>query len=103
MSICAAIASNIFAILLGLALPWAIQFALNWHQTGVYSRSAILLESSALPYIAIVLLGTIFALYFTFTICEWRLSKRFAIICFSIHVLFIVSCCCMEVLPKYTS
>lgn len=97
MGICAGIASNIFAILLGLGLPWGIQFGLNWANTAHYASSVIRLQSSALPFTSIILLATIVALYFTFRICNWTISKRFSLICVLIHIVFIVSSTALEV------
>jgi len=98
MGICAAIASNIFAILLGLGLPWFIRVVLNWCQTGIYASSAVILESNALPFTSVILLGTLFFLYFTFRICKWKISIRFALICAMIHIAFIASNITLELL-----
>ena len=98
MGICAAIASNIFAILLGLGLPWTIRIVLNWIQQGNYASSFVILESEALPFTSVILLGTVFVLYFTFRLCRWKVSKKFALICMIIHVIFIGSNVTLELL-----
>ena len=98
MGICAAIASNIFAILLGLGLPWAIRIVLNWIHTGSYRASFVILESEALPFTSVILLATVFVLYFTFRLCRWKISTRFALICMIIHVVFIASNITLELL-----
>lgn len=103
MGICAAIASNIFAILLGLGLPWTIRILLNWAEGSPFAGSYVVLESNALPYTSIILLATIFALYFVFRFCDWAISTRFALICMAIHVLFIVSNIVLEVVISANS
>ncbi|KAH9405524.1 hypothetical protein TYRP_001378 [Tyrophagus putrescentiae] len=103
MGISAAIASNIFAILLGLGLPWTIRILLNWAEGSPFAASYIILESDALPYTSIILLGTIFALYFVFRFCDWAISTRFALICMSIHVLFIASNIVLEIVISANS
>lgn len=97
MGICAGIASNIFAILLGLGLPWGIQCLLIWIKSGTYATSMVMLHSSALPYTSIILLATIVALYFTFRISKWEISKRFSLICVLIHVVFVISSTYLEI------
>lgn len=103
MGISAAIASNIFAILLGLGLPWTIRILLNWAEGSPFAASYVVLESNTLPYTSIILLGTIFALYFVFRFCDWAISTRFALICMAIHVLFIVSNIVLEILISANS
>jgi len=98
MGICAAIASNIFAILLGLGLPWLIRVVLNWCESGHYASASVILESDALPFTSIILLATVFVLYFTFRICNWIISMRFALICVIIHAIFIASNVTLELL-----
>lgn len=91
MGICAAIASNIFAILLGLGLPWGIQFVRNWVNSGSYAMAGVPLESGALTYTLLVLLAAIMVLYITFRMCQWKVSKKFALICVLVHILFVCS------------
>ncbi|KAI7686366.1 Sodium/potassium/calcium exchanger 2 [Sarcoptes scabiei] len=89
MGICAAIASNIFAILLGLGMPWVIQFLINWTRNNSYQESAIHLKSNALPYTSMLLLAMVIFLYLIFRCCEWKLSRRFSLICVIVHLIFI--------------
>lgn len=97
MAICAAISSNIFAILLGLGLPWTIRILMNWFEAGrSYAASSIILESDALPYTSIILLATVFILYCTFRMCKWKINAKFALICMVLHVLFITSNIALE-------
>jgi len=98
MGICAAIASNIFAIVVGLGLPWLLQCLINLCNTGDYGSANIPIESDALPYTSILLLITIFALLLTFKICKWELFKKFSIICLVIHVVFMGASIALEFL-----
>ncbi|KAJ6222262.1 hypothetical protein RDWZM_000807 [Blomia tropicalis] len=96
MGICSAIASNIFAILLGLGLPWTIRIILNWVKSGSYQLSRVVIESDALPYTSLTLLATVFLLYITFRMCRWKIAFRFALICILIHCLFTASNVALE-------
>lgn len=98
MGICAAIASNIFAIVVGLGVPWLLKCIINWCQTGNYENAFISIESDALPYTSILLLLTIFALLFTLRHCKWELFKKFSIICLAIHIVFMGASVTLELL-----
>ncbi|CAG2174306.1 unnamed protein product [Oppiella nova] len=55
MGMCAAIASNIFAIVVGLGLPWLLQCLIQLARTnGDYKQAFIPIESDALPYTSII-------------------------------------------------
>ncbi|CAG2116454.1 unnamed protein product [Medioppia subpectinata] len=89
MGMCAAIASNIFAIVVGLGLPWLLKCLIQLYQTnGDYSMAFIPIESDALPYTSIVLLITIFALLLSLKLCDWRLYTTLSLICALIHLIF---------------
>ena len=88
MSICAAIASNVFAILLGLGLPWTTQIAINM-SSGDGAPTSINIEGDTLPISCILLLLTAFLFYFALRICDWKISYRFSTLCGAIFFLFI--------------
>jgi Ca2+/Na+ antiporter len=96
MGICAAIASNIFAIVVGLGLPWFLQCLINWGKTGNYQNASVSIKSDALPYTSALLLITIFALLFTFRACKWKIYKKFSLVCVIIHIIFMAASISLE-------
>ena len=90
MGLCAAIAANIFAIVLGLGLPWFLKcLILLVESGGDYKQSFITIDSDALPYTSIVLLIMIFAFLLTLKLCSWKLFTKFSLICVLIHLIFL--------------
>ena len=90
MGVCAAIASNIFAIVVGLGLPWLLKCLIQLVKSGGdYGQAFIPIESDALPYTSIVLLIIIFAFLLTLKLCSWQLFTKFSLICALIHLIFL--------------
>jgi len=85
VGISSAISANIFAILVGLGLPWLIKCSLNGYSTSIPS---FVIHSESLPLTSCLLLVTIFALIFALKISEWQLFNKLAYLCGSIHVVF---------------
>lgn len=100
MSLCASLAANVFAILLGLGLPWTTQIAINM-SLGM-DRDNVLpyipVESGTLPISCLLLLGTVVLFYFVMRASDWRFSYGFAVCCSVMFVAFITANVGMEVL-----
>ncbi|XP_054156543.1 sodium/potassium/calcium exchanger 1-like [Oppia nitens] len=87
MGISSAISANIFAILLGLGLPWFIKCTIN----GFYTTSPSFgLYSNSLPFTSCLLLLTVFALILSLKMSDWQLFHKLSYLCGSIHALFLV-------------
>lgn len=97
MGICAAIASNRFATLIGLGLPWFIKIIVNWVKTGHYSESYVAIGSTALPFNFMILLVVVCLLYLTFQFCSWQLSMKFSCICLFLYITFISVAITLEI------
>lgn len=89
MAICGAIASNRFAILMGLGFPWALKCLVNWVVNKSYFWNHIPLASTSLPNTSLVLLVAIVLLFINFRLNNWVLNRKFAVICVVIHLLFV--------------
>lgn len=91
MAICGAIASNRFAILIGLGFPWAMKCFVNWITSQSFSLNSISLSSNSLPYTSLVLLTAIVLLFINFKLNNWTLNRKFAISCLVIHSIFVTT------------
>ena len=89
MAICGAIASNRFAILIGLGFPWALKCVVNWVTNKSYFWNYIPLTSTSLPNTSLVLLVAIVLLFINFRLNNWVLNRKFAFVCVSIHLVFV--------------
>ena len=89
MAICGAIASNRFAILIGLGFPWALKCVVNWVTNKSYFWNYVPLTSTSLPNTSLVLLVAIVLLFINFRLNNWVLNRKFAFICVSIHLVFV--------------
>ncbi|XP_054156542.1 sodium/potassium/calcium exchanger 3-like [Oppia nitens] len=97
MGMCATIAANIYAIVVGLGLPWLLKCLVQLvNSSGDYSQAFITIESNALPYTSIVLLVIIFAFMLTLKLCKWKLYTRFSLFCAIIHIMFLSASISLE-------
>jgi len=91
MAICGAIASNRFAILIGLGFPWTIKCIVNWIENNSFMLNSISISSNSLPYTSLVLLTAIVLLFVNFRFNSWTLNCKFAITCIVIHAVFVAT------------
>ena len=97
MSICGAIASNRFAILIGLGFPWFIKCTLNWITAKSFQMNFVTIQSSALPFSSLILLIAIVFLFYNFYFHSWKLTISFAITCMIIYFSFISIAIVLEI------
>ncbi|XP_054159483.1 sodium/potassium/calcium exchanger 4-like isoform X2 [Oppia nitens] len=89
MAICGAIASNRFAILMGLGFPWALKCMTNWAVNKSFFWNYIPINSTSLPYTSLVLLVAIVLLFINLRLNNWVMNRKFAFICVFIHLTFV--------------
>lgn len=87
MGICSAITANVYAILVGLGLPWVIKCILNAILIG---DASFVMQTDSFLITSIVLLMANFALMMALRITCWQLYDKLAIICILIHATFII-------------
>uniref|UniRef100_A0A131YKA2 K+ dependent ca2+/na+ exchanger nckx1 n=1 Tax=Rhipicephalus appendiculatus TaxID=34631 RepID=A0A131YKA2_RHIAP len=83
------IGSNIFDILFCLGLPWLVKTLCN---TGGRLR----INSGALTYTTLTLLGTTVLMLVTLCAARWRLNWRVGLVCLGLYVVFLTLACCYE-------
>uniref|UniRef100_L7LW67 Putative k+-dependent ca2+/na+ exchanger nckx1 n=1 Tax=Rhipicephalus pulchellus TaxID=72859 RepID=L7LW67_RHIPC len=83
------IGSNIFDILFCLGLPWLVKTLCN---TGGRLR----INSGALTYTTLTLLGTTVLMLVTLCTARWRLNWRVGLVCLGLYVAFLTLACCYE-------
>ena len=89
VGICAAIASNIYVILIGLGIPWFIQSIINWvnsheiHEAHVTISTTLLSTSSYMMLIVICLFIIILKAF------SWQINYKLSCICLSLYVTFL--------------
>uniref|UniRef100_A0A224Z1A5 K+ dependent ca2+/na+ exchanger nckx1 n=1 Tax=Rhipicephalus zambeziensis TaxID=60191 RepID=A0A224Z1A5_9ACAR len=83
------IGSNIFDILFCLGLPWLVKTLCN---TGGRLR----INSGALTYTTLTLLGTTVLMLVTLCAARWRLNWRVGLVCLGLYVAFLTLACCYE-------
>jgi Ca2+/Na+ antiporter len=89
MAICGAIASNRFAILVGLGFPWIIKCIFNWIKNQSFFLNSVVISGNSLPYTSLVLLTAIVLLFINFKFNDWTLNRKFAICCLLIYSIFV--------------
>ncbi|XP_077514383.1 sodium/potassium/calcium exchanger 5-like isoform X1 [Amblyomma americanum] len=83
------IGSNIFDILFCLGLPWLIKTLSN-------SGGQLHINSGALTYTTLTLLGTTVLMLVTLCAARWRLNWRVGLVCLALYVAFLTLACCYE-------
>lgn len=83
------IGSNIFDILFCLGLPWLVKTLCN---TG----GRLHINSGALTYTTLTLLGTTVLMLATLCAARWRLNWRVGLVCLVLYVAFLTLACCYE-------
>uniref|UniRef100_A0A023G881 Putative integral to membrane n=1 Tax=Amblyomma triste TaxID=251400 RepID=A0A023G881_AMBTT len=83
------IGSNIFDILFCLGLPWLIKTLSN-------SGGQLHINSGALTYTTLTLLGTTVLMLVTLCVAKWRLNWRVGLVCLALYVAFLTLACCYE-------
>uniref|UniRef100_A0A8D0H2H6 Solute carrier family 24 member 3 n=1 Tax=Sphenodon punctatus TaxID=8508 RepID=A0A8D0H2H6_SPHPU len=91
MAVSNSIGSNVFDILIGLGLPWALQtLAVNY---GSYIR----LNSRGLIYSVGLLLASVFVTVFGVHMNKWKLDKKLGIVCLFLYGIFL----CFSILTEF--
>ncbi|GFS98775.1 hypothetical protein TNCV_753861 [Trichonephila clavipes] len=83
MALCNLLGSNIFDILFCLGVPWLAKTLMNTE-----TRSLVI-NSSALTYTTLILLGVVFLFYMTLIVCKWKLNWRYGIVAFILYAGFL--------------
>jgi len=83
MAVSNAIGSNVFDILLGLGLPWALSGLIWPDQTGVK------VDAEQLLPLSMILVGTLAAVYGVTACSGFKLTKTVGLIFFSFYFLFV--------------
>ena len=81
MAVSNAIGSNVFDILLGLGLPWALGALINGEPVNV--------DSNNLLPLTLILFGTLIAVYLTAAFSGFKLTKCVGFIFFAMYFLFV--------------
>ncbi|KAM6083684.1 sodium/potassium/calcium exchanger 3 isoform 1-T1 [Theristicus caerulescens] len=91
MAVSNSIGSNVFDILIGLGLPWALQtLAVNY---GSYIR----LNSRGLIYSVGLLLASVFVTVFGVHMNKWKLDKKLGCVCLSLYGIFL----CFSIMTEF--
>uniref|UniRef100_A0A8C3QT97 Solute carrier family 24 member 3 n=1 Tax=Cyanoderma ruficeps TaxID=181631 RepID=A0A8C3QT97_9PASS len=91
MAVSNSIGSNVFDILIGLGLPWALQtLAVNY---GSYIR----LNSRGLIYSVGLLLASVFVTVFGVHMNKWKLDKKLGGVCLSLYGIFL----CFSIMTEF--
>ncbi|NXH95730.1 NCKX3 protein, partial [Pachycephala philippinensis] len=91
MAVSNSIGSNVFDILIGLGLPWALQtLAVNY---GSYIR----LNSRGLIYSVGLLLASVFVTVFGVHLNKWKLDKKLGCVCLSLYGIFL----CFSIMTEF--
>uniref|UniRef100_A0A3B3B7C9 Solute carrier family 24 member 3 n=1 Tax=Oryzias melastigma TaxID=30732 RepID=A0A3B3B7C9_ORYME len=90
MAVSNSIGSNVFDILVGLGLPWALKtLAINY-------GSDIKLNSKGLIFSVGLLLGSVFLTVLGVHLNKWTLDKRLGISCLLLYLVFLCFSCLIE-------
>nr|XP_021399013.1 sodium/potassium/calcium exchanger 3 [Lonchura striata domestica] len=91
MAVSNSIGSNVFDILIGLGLPWALQnLAVNY---GSYIR----LNSRGLIYSVGLLLASVFVTVFGVHMNKWKLDKKLGCVCLFLYGIFL----CFSIMTEF--
>ncbi|XP_029525307.1 sodium/potassium/calcium exchanger 3 isoform X1 [Oncorhynchus nerka] len=91
MAVSNSIGSNVFDILIGLGLPWALQtLAINY-------GSYIQLNSKGLIFSVGLLLGSVFLTVLGVHLNGWKLDRRLGLVCLFMYSIFL----CFSILIEY--
>ncbi|KFQ55026.1 Sodium/potassium/calcium exchanger 3, partial [Nestor notabilis] len=91
MAVSNSIGSNVFDILIGLGLPWALQtLVVNY---GSYIR----LNSRGLIYSVGLLLASVFVTVFGVHTNKWKLDKKLGCVCLSLYGIFL----CFSIMTEF--
>uniref|UniRef100_H3A9B1 Solute carrier family 24 member 3 n=1 Tax=Latimeria chalumnae TaxID=7897 RepID=H3A9B1_LATCH len=91
MAVSNSIGSNVFDILVGLGLPWAIQ------TLAVDYGSYIQLNSRGLIYSVGLLLASVFVTVLGVHMNKWKLDKKLGIVCLFLYAIFL----CFSILTEF--
>ena len=90
MAVSNSIGSNVFDILVGLALPWFIETAM------VHPGSIAYVKSLGLAYAVVLLFVTLIITVVLFHLCSWRLCPKLGISLLITYGLFLVIAVALE-------
>ncbi|XP_075554959.1 sodium/potassium/calcium exchanger 4-like [Dermacentor variabilis] len=90
MAIANSIGSNVFDILIGLALPWLIQTGMVKPGSLAYINSGGLVWSVVLLFLTIII--TVYAIHRS----HWLLTKKLGVFLMVVYVIFLVVCSAVE-------
>ncbi|PSN51998.1 hypothetical protein C0J52_06132 [Blattella germanica] len=93
MGISNSIGSNTFDILLCLGLPWLLKSALLPGETGGHF---VQINSRGISYSVISLFTTLFLLYITFFLNNFKLDYKAGFVCLAIYIIFLVMASLIE-------
>ena len=90
VGICAAIASNIYAVLIGLGIPWLIQSIINWVTFHRFQEAQVIIESIALSVSSYMMLIVIIIYIVVLKSFSWQINYKLSLICLSLYAMFLV-------------
>ncbi|XP_014674615.1 PREDICTED: sodium/potassium/calcium exchanger 3-like isoform X2 [Priapulus caudatus] len=90
MAVSNSIGSNVFDILLGLALPWFVKTAI------VSSGETVHINSNGLVYSVILLFGTVVVTIGSIHFNKWKLDRKLGFGLLVVYVVFLVFSCLIE-------
>lgn len=90
MAIANSIGSNVFDILIGLALPWLIQTGM------VEPGSLAYINSGGLVWSVVLLFLTIIITIYTIHRSHWLLTKKLGVFLLVVYVIFLIICSAVE-------
>jgi len=92
MALSNSIGSNTFDVLFCLGFPWLIQTLMISNQEINY----IEIHSGGLEYSALLLIASLFALYFVLAANGFLLDRKVGIICLLMYIVFVTLACLLE-------
>jgi Ca2+/Na+ antiporter len=82
MAISNAIGSNIFDILIGLGLPWAIML--------IFFQDQIIVDNTNLSSSIMLLMATIICIFFLFVFQKWKMGRKSGLFLIMLYILYLV-------------
>ena len=89
VGICAAIASNIYVILIGLGIPWFIQSIINWVNTHQIHEAHVTISTTLLSISSYMMLIVICLFIIILKLFSWQINYKLSWIFLSLYVIFL--------------
>ena len=96
VGICAAIASNVYAVLIGLGIPWLIQSIINWVTFHRFEEAQVIIESIALSVSSYMMLIVIIIYVVVLKSFSWQINYKLSLICLSLYIMFLAIASLLE-------